>query len=617
MLCPGYRLLGRERTGSAEATKRKGMKEQMKDIRILLIEDNPDDVELLKELLLDAHCSLAGFVHVDELSAALELLQRESFKIVLLDMSLPDSSGPGTFYKLHEIIPETPMIVITGNRDEKIIGDLLQNGAQDYLIKGAIDPDALIHSINHAIERQRLLVSLNQKTREIQSLRESLEHIVGNNADAIMVIDQQGKTCFANPAAAEIFNCRQEDLMGRNFGFPIVVDKALELDVVCKDGKATVAEMRAVEITWENRPAYLASIRNITERKQFENEIIHVSFHDQLTGLYNRAFFNEELKRLDVERNLPLCLIMGDLNNLKLINDALGHSEGDRLLVAIAQILKISCRKDDIVARLGGDEFVALLPKCDETTAMRIINNIKTACKGIVSNSIPASIALGFALKSEPGQPISTILDLADSRMYASKFAENRSTCSSFITTLENSLYEKDYITAEHAMRVHELSTEFGARLRLNDNIIDELTVLASLHDIGKIAIPESILKKKEPLTAEEWEIIKKHPETGYRITGATHGMNAIAEDILYHHERWDGRGYPQGLKGEQIPLASRILAIIDTFDVMTHDRPYKKAVSEREAVIEIKSCSGSQFDPKLVAAFIIYHDPSSIQDHV
>lgn len=579
----------------------------MRDLRILLIEDNPDDVELLKDLFSEANCSLTGFVHTDAISTALELLDNSTFEIVLLDISLPDSCGPDTFHRLHNRIPETPIIIITDNKEEAMIGDLLQSGAQDYLIKGSIWPDMLMHSVNYAIERQRLLVSLNNKTEEIQSLRESLEHIVANSADAIMVIDDHGIIRFANPAAAEIFNRRQKEMVGSDFGFPVAAGNALDLDIVRKDGRITVAELRAVEITWKGKPAYLASIRDITERKQFQDKIIRLRFHDDLTGLYNRAYFEEEAKRLDTDRNYPLCLIMGDVNNLKLVNDALGHNEGDHLLITVAKMLKKSCRKDDIVVRLGGDEFVILLTKCDEKVATRVIDNIRKFCGSMVINSIPASIALGIAIKQEPGQSISDLLDLADERMYANKLAENRGRHSSFISLLENSLYEKDYITAEHATRVRELSVQIGLELRLNDNIIDELIVLASLHDIGKITIPASILKKKGPLTDEEWGIIKKHPETGYRITKVTHGMNNIAEDILFHHERWDGKGYPQGLSEEQIPLASRILSIVDTFDVMTHDRPYKKALSEQEALNEIQRCSGSQFDPKLTRAFIAH----------
>lgn len=586
----------------------------MRKISILLIEDNPDDVELMKELLLEANFSLSDFVYTDELSSALEILENKNFEIVLLDMSLPDSSGSNTFYKLWNKIPETPIIVITGNRNEKITGDLLQNGAQDYLVKGSIEPDLLVHSIDHAIERQRLLVSLKHKTEEIQSLRESLEHIVSNNADAIMVIDQQGIIRFANPAAAKVLNREQEELTNQDFGFPVDTGKPLELDIVRRDGKETVAELRAVEITWKNKFAYLASIRDITERKKQQDEMMWMSFRDNLTGLYNRAFFEEEAKRLDNEKNFPLSLIMGDLNNLKLINDALGHNEGDRRLVIVSRILKESCRKNDVVVRFGGDEFVILLPKCDEETAMRIIDDIKTACESIISNSIPVSISLGTAVKHEQGLSISDLLKLADNRMYASKFAESKSMRSSFIITLEKSLYEKDYITANHAVRVRELGTQFGTYLGLKGSDIDELAVLASLHDIGKITIPESILKKAGPLTDEEWEIIKKHPETGYRITKAMHGMDIIAEDILSHHERWDGNGYPKGLKGVQIPLASRILSIIDSFDVMTHERPYKKVLNKREAINEIKNCSGSQFDPNLVEAFMTFFE-KNIED--
>lgn len=399
----------------------------MKNMTILLIEDNPDDAELLKELLWEADCSLDGFVHVSDLTTALELVEGKSFEVVLLDMSLPDSFGNNTFYRLRDKIPETPVIIITGNRDDATIGDVLQNGAQDYLIKGVIDPHSLIHSINYAIERQRLLVSLNQKAQEIQSLKESLERIVTNNADAIMVIDQHGIIRFANPAAAGIFNREQEELVGRDFGFPVAAEKNLEieLDIIRKDGRSTVAELRGVVITWNSKPAYLVSVRDITEQKQLQNEIRRLSFHDNLTGLYNRAYFDEEVKRLDTKRNYPLCFVMGDVNNLKLVNDALGHQEGDRLLVAIADILKKSCRGDDIVVRLGGDEFVILLPKCDEKAAMRIVHNIKTSCKNIVSHSIPASIALGVAAKYRPDQSVAELLNLADNRMYANKFAES------------------------------------------------------------------------------------------------------------------------------------------------------------------------------------------------
>jgi len=581
----------------------------MRALKILVIEDNPDDVELLMDMFSEAHYSLSDIVHTGELSTSLELLKKTNFEIVLLDISLPDSYGPDTFYKLHDKIPEIPIIVITGNKDEKIIGNLLQNGAQDYLIKGTIDPDSLMHSINYAVERQRLLVSLNHKTEEIQSLRESLEQIITSNADALMIIDQQGIIRFSNPAASAIFNRKLEDMIGNDFGFPVATKKALELDIVRKDGRAIVAELRAVEINWDNNPAYLASIRDITERKQLENDIIHMSFHDPLTGLYNRTYFEEEIMRLDCDRNLPLCLIMGDVNNLKLVNDTLGHAEGDRLLIDIARVLRKSCRKEDIIVRYGGDEFVILLTKCDENTAKRVTNNIKVSCENIFSDCIPASIALGVAIKYKPEENISDLLKIADNRMYANKFADNMSRSSSIITSLEQSLYEKDYITAEHATRVRELSIQFGTELNLDDNVIDELNVLASLHDIGKIAIPKSILDKAGPLTDEEWIIIEKHPETGYRITKVTHGMDKIAEDILYHHERWDGTGYPKGLKGEEIPLASRIMAIIDTFDVMTHERPYKKAISKQKTINEIKKCSGSQFDPILVKAFLAYLD--------
>ncbi|MFW6029939.1 MAG: HD-GYP domain-containing protein, partial [Halanaerobiales bacterium] len=169
---------------------------------------------------------------------------------------------------------------------------------------------------------------------------------------------------------------------------------------------------------------------------------------------------------------------------------------------------------------------------------------------------------------------------------------------------LINILEVKSYETKEHALRMTKLAFEFGEKLNLSNSELNRLSLLSTLHDIGKITIPEKILKKPAKLTAEEWVILKEHSERGYKIAAASEEFAAVAEDILSHHERWDGSGYPNGLEGKNIPYLARIISVIDAYDVMTHDRPYSSAISEAEALKEIKKCAGSQFDPELAKKF-------------
>jgi HD-GYP domain-containing protein (c-di-GMP phosphodiesterase class II) len=197
------------------------------------------------------------------------------------------------------------------------------------------------------------------------------------------------------------------------------------------------------------------------------------------------------------------------------------------------------------------------------------------------------------------------VIKLAEDRMYRNKLAESISERNNIIALIKNTLVEKSFETEEHCTRMKERATQMGNRLGLSQSLIDDLILLALLHDVGKIAIDERILLKPDKLTNEEWEIVKKHPEVGYRIALTTPELVVIAEAILVHHERWDGMGYPRGLKGNEIPLLSRIISIIDAYDTMAYGRPYKKAVSHKKALDEIKKNSGTQFDPTLVDIFI------------
>lgn len=346
-------------------------------------------------------------------------------------------------------------------------------------------------------------------------------------------------------------------------------------------------------------------IANAFYRHMNHEKIRYLSFYDSLTGLYNRTYLEEEMNRLDTIKQLPVSVIMADLNGLKLVNDTYGHSTGDEILKSAAEILRKSCREVDIIARWGGDEFVILLPQTTEKQALEMYKKINAVCNKTCDKDIPISIALGVESKKSVEQTFAGTLKKAEDKMYRHKLTESRSARSAVLNNLLKTLGTKSYETAEHTKRMQEVALKIGEKIDLPDTELRRLGVLITLHDIGKINIPEDILTKRSVLTAEEWVIIKKHPEIGFRIARGTEEFAHVAEDILTHHEHWDGTGYPLGLKGEEIPLLARITTIADAYEVMTYGRPYKKALSPDEVVAELKRCAGTQFDPKLIDIFL------------
>jgi diguanylate cyclase (GGDEF)-like protein/putative nucleotidyltransferase with HDIG domain len=343
----------------------------------------------------------------------------------------------------------------------------------------------------------------------------------------------------------------------------------------------------------------------IIERQKREEEISYLSIHDTLTGLHNRRYFEECLQNVDTAEMLPICIIMGDANGLKMANDVFGHFEGDKLLRLIGEIFKSSCKEDNIVARIGGDEFAIIMPKTHFGKAARVVEVIKEKCKNESKRLIQPSVALGLAEKKDFSQSLIDSYKVAEDRMYNNKLIESKSTRSSIIASLRKTLEEKTHETEEHCSRLKNLMMEIARELGLSEVQLYEFELLGILHDIGKVAIPDQILEKQSELNSDEWRIMRNHSEIGYRIAASTPELISIAEPILCHHERWDGMGYPQGLSGEQIPLSSRVLSIVDAFDAMVHDRPYRKALPRSCAEEEIRKNSGTQFDPKIAEVFL------------
>jgi diguanylate cyclase len=351
--------------------------------------------------------------------------------------------------------------------------------------------------------------------------------------------------------------------------------------------------------------ASLVTFMDITERKRAENELIYLSYHDHLTGFYNRRFFEEELKQLDTAENLPLSVIICDINGLKLINDSFGHSYGDQLIVETAKVIRIACPADGIISRIGGDEFALLLPKTRTEEAGQIANAIKELASKENVQNVELSISFGHDTKASDKQNILEVMANAENYMYRHKLYERSSTRSKTIEIIMNTLFEKSTRESMHSSRVSGICKAIASRMKLNKDDVNKIRIAGLVHDIGKIGIDERILNKVGELSGDEKEQIRRHPEIGWRILSSANEFSELAQFILNHHERWDGHGYPNGLKGEEIPIESRIIAVADAYDAMTGERSYRPAISQKEAIKELERCSGAQFDPQIIKVLL------------
>ncbi len=413
---------------------------------------------------------------------------------------------------------------------------------------------------------------------------------------------------------SEVFKLK-DDITGKDSENPIskvlqtgrIIGLANHTSLINKKGKRIPIADSAAPIINANGEVFgvVMVFRDVTNEKDQQAKITYLSYHDTLTKLYNRRFAEEQLRLICMENKPDFSIIMGDLNGLKLINDVFGHEEGDNRLIKAANVIKASCQPHDIVARWGGDEFLIIVCKDTGTRAEKIIEKIKEECSKECSYQEQVSISLGYAVKSNVSGGISNLIKEAEEAMYRCKLLEGGSYRNNIINTMLTTLFEKSVETEEHAERLKKYSLALCKKFNLSAKETDEMGLFAMLHDMGKVVIDDGILNKPGPLTSDEWREMQKHTEVGYRIAQNTPELASVAEYILFHHERWDGKGYPAGLKGNDIPILCRILAVVDAFDAMTNDRSYRKAMPADKALAELVKNSGTQFDPQVVDAFL------------
>lgn len=608
---------------------------ETRKLKILAIDDNADNLTVLKAVVREV---LPGTEVITALNGrkGIELARTEDPDVILLDIVMPDLDGFEVcrIMKRDKRLQMIPVLFLTVIKTDRAIRvRAIEAGAEAFLSK-PIDETELMAQVQAMAKIKAGNVSQRQKQERLETQVKASEErymsIFDQSPFGIAAVDSLTRRFKnINSKFAEIMGRRIEEMpnidwlsvthpddIQQNLDY-LTLFNAGEIDgysmdkrFIRPDGSLVWANITVTRLKVEDSsPTHLCMAIDITEKKEREQKIEYISYHDVLTGLYNRAFFEEEIGRLDSEPNLPLSTITGDINGLKLINDTLGHEEGDRLLVEMAKILKECCRNEDIIARVGGDEFSILLPRTSSEEARAIIDHIYAKCKEYKDKTDKdtnfLSISLGCATKTATSEPFSSISKMAEDHMYRRKLLEQKSFHSSLISSMRTTLFEKSHETEEHAARLVDLSKSLGRVLGLREEQLSELELLSTLHDIGKISIDDQILTKPDKLVDKEWQEIRKHPAIGYRIAMASPELQSVADYILCHHERWDGKGYPQGLSGRDIPVLSRILTVVDAYDAMTEDRPYRKAMPVKQAVIEIENNSGSQFDPEIADLFV------------
>jgi diguanylate cyclase (GGDEF)-like protein/putative nucleotidyltransferase with HDIG domain len=381
----------------------------------------------------------------------------------------------------------------------------------------------------------------------------------------------------------------------------------LELESVAADGKHGWMWVKgeAIKDSNGNITGIRGAAQDITERKKTESKLLYLINYDHLTELHNRRFLEENLMRLDTIENLPLSIIMCDVNGLKLVNDSFGHDVGDALLKKTARIIQSVCREEDIVARVGGDEFIVALPQTTAEETLRIANRIKELASTEKVANIELSISYGHDTKATDNQSIVEVMANAENHMHRQKLYERSSVRSKTIDLIMNTLFEKSNREAMHSNRVSRISQAIASKMNFSKDAVQQMKIAGLIHDIGKIGVDENILNKPGRLTVDERRDMERHPEIGWKILSSANEFLELAQFVLNHHERWDGSGYPNGLKGEEIQLEARIISVADAYDAMTSERSYKKGMCQDEAVKELQRCSGTQFDPEIVDVFI------------
>lgn len=509
---------------------------------------------------------------------------------------------------------------------------VLKNGENIDVDERSVPID--IDGVTYTYSTVTDVTSRLEDEKKYQNINKKLSATLHNVSDGIIVTDEYGSIDIINKIGEAYLALPNENIVGKKITDIIRIysdDQKTDLksiynDVVSEnksfksespyvlltneDDKSIYIHFSLSPITYDDgyHKGSILVLRDVTQDYEKTNEIKYVSQHDFLTGLYNRYFLEVELRRLDTKRQLPISIILGDANGLKLVNDSFGHIEGDNLLKEIAQIIRKSTRSEDIIARWGGDEFIILLPQTSRENAEKVRSRINDLSKKSMYEVITPSLSLGIATKTKEQEEINGVLIEAEKEMYFNKQEDGKKMRTELLRNLEIKLNNLHPELGIHSQNLIELAKEFGSYLNLERDELETLIKFAKYHDIGWVAINKSLFLKNHNLEPQDFDKISIHPQVGFRIMKSIPEFSQLAELIHTHHEKWNGKGYPEGLKEKEIPYLSRILPIIDAYDIMTANSDYSDQISSKEALQKINANAGTEFDPELCKKFITMH---------
>jgi len=478
----------------------------------------------------------------------------------------------------------------------------------------------------NAREKRDNELALQAASEQLAEHKNQLQLILDSTAEAIYGIDKDGNCTFCNASCLRILGYqRQEDLLGKNMHWQIHHSyrdgRRMQLEdcrivQAVRTGKGAQvddevfwrADGSSLDVEYFSYPQVkdgqvigaVVTFVDITERRQAQARIEYLSLYDSLTGLYNRAFFEAEMRRLDTERNLPISIIAGDLNGLKLTNDVFGHAAGDQLLMRVAEVSKRICRADDIIARVGGDEFCILLPRTRLSDAEAIAARIKREFAKERIVAINGSISLGCDAKTTADEQLLAVYESAENKMYEDKTLHRRDNNANMIETIIATMHANCPAEKVHSEAVSMISQKIGAALQWSEEEMRKLKDAAFLHDIGKVVFEQCQDMIAEDLSETERDDFRQHPAIGYRILNLFDETMDLADAVLSHHEHWDGSGYPRGLRGEEIPKLARVIAVASAYDRLT-----RRLGNTQQALQEMVAQSGSRFHPEMVELLV------------
>lgn len=487
---------------------------------------------------------------------------------------------------------------------------------------------SLVNNLEAKVEERTL--EWEKLNDELIENKQQLQLILDSTAEGIYGIDIDGNCTFCNASCLRLLGYQdQDDLLGKNMhwqihhkykdgsSFPLEDCKIFQSFI---EGRGTHADDEvlwkkdgsSINVEYYSYPQFIngkvigtvVTFMENTERKNAEKRIKYIGEHDSLTDLYNRVFFENAMNEIDTEENYPISIIFGDVNGLKMTNDIFGHAAGDALIKKCAEILKAACRESDIVARVSGDEFIVLLPHTDALIAEKIIDRVKNELSKVKIEAIKCSMSLGYETKTENQQDIEKIMASAENKMYTEKTLQQKSIDSDLMKSIISTLHERSSHEKIHSDSVSEICYKLGQVMNLPETELKKLKDAGYYHDIGKIVLDDHLLNHEKPFTEEEIQEIQDHTVMGYRILNLFEATFDLAEDVYSHHEKWDGSGYPKGLKGKEIPLLARIISLVESYDTMVYgDRDNPEC--RNKALKMIEEGAGIKFDPEIADIFI------------